>query len=249
MTADKEQARPRRRDFLQALLRTFSGQGSWNQRTLMGAGLTHALAPLLRRIHGDGTPALHESLARHSAVFNSHPYLAPIAVGALAREEAEGMDPDALLRFRAALQAPLGALGDQLIWVAWRPLCTVAAAIIFLAGAPPTVAVIAFLTVFNAVHLTLRIWGLRLGWKGGRQVGAQISRVASSGFPRYLGLGSQLFLGVLIPILVAHLPGVEAFWLPLAVASTVSVIAYLIPKSAGAIATAALFTAILIGFL
>ena len=113
--------RPRRRDFARALLRSFSIQGSWNHRTMTGPGMAFALSPLLARIHADDPGALHAALERHAGAFNAHPYLAPVAIGSLARLEYEQEETDTLLRFRAALRAPLGALGDETMWAGWRP--------------------------------------------------------------------------------------------------------------------------------
>ncbi|MDH3298700.1 MAG: PTS system mannose/fructose/sorbose family transporter subunit IID, partial [Gemmatimonadota bacterium] len=77
--------RPRRVDLLLAWWRTFSVQGSWNYRTMVAPGVTNALLPLLRRIHEGNPDRLESSVLRHLESFNTHPYLASLAVGALAR--------------------------------------------------------------------------------------------------------------------------------------------------------------------
>src|SRR5690606_32454688 len=66
----------------------FAIQGSWNYRTLIGTGFAFALLPLLRSRYRGDPARLRESLERHASLFNSHPYLAPVALGAVAQLEA-----------------------------------------------------------------------------------------------------------------------------------------------------------------
>ena len=58
-------------------VRTLAIQGSWNYELLVGNGVAFCVEPALRRLPGgvDG-PAYRASLARQSAYFNAHPYLA-----------------------------------------------------------------------------------------------------------------------------------------------------------------------------
>ena len=57
------------------------------------------------------------------------------------------MDPETRARFRTALQAPLGALGDQAIWAGWRPFCILVAGTLFLSGVPVVAATLVWKTV------------------------------------------------------------------------------------------------------
>lgn len=148
------------------LLRSFAVQGSWNYQTLIGTGLAFVLAPALRRVHRD-PERLREAMARHLELFNSHPYLAGVAAGALARLEAEGAPPETVARFKSALRGSLGSLGDRLVWLMWRPACVLLGLALFLAGLPWWAAVLAFLAAYNALHLWLRAWGLRTGLREG----------------------------------------------------------------------------------
>lgn len=155
------------------LARSFLIQAVWNYRTLQGTGVAFALLPVLRHVHGSG-PALSRALDRHAGHFNAHPYLACMALGSLARLEVDGAEPETIRRFRNALGGPLGALGDQLVWAAWLPLCTVIGVLLYWAGAAPPVAVITFLVLYNAGHLALRVWGFRLGWHTGSGLGGRL---------------------------------------------------------------------------
>ncbi|MXX78152.1 MAG: PTS system mannose/fructose/sorbose family transporter subunit IID [Gemmatimonadales bacterium] len=235
--------RPRRRDFARAVLRSFSIQGSWNDRTMTGPGLAHALAPLLARIHADDAAAFRQAVQRHSRAFNAHPYLAPVAIGALARLEFDGDDADTLARFRSALRAPLGALGDGVAWAGWRPFCTSAAAIAFVLGLDALFAASAFLVAYNAGHLALRIWGLRCGWKSGRTVASALKRVPLRRLERALVAANQVLIGVLAALLIGQLPGAGQLPWRDGGAVIVALMGYLAPRHISAVAMASLLSA------
>ena len=76
-------------------LRLLAIQGSWNYETLLGNGIGFCVEPALRLLPGgrDGE-AYRAALARQSQYFNAHPYLASVAVGALARVELEQLEPE-----------------------------------------------------------------------------------------------------------------------------------------------------------
>lgn len=162
---------PRLRDFVRSWWRTFAVQGSWNYDTWIGAGVAYSLVPLLRRVHAGDPVALRASLRRNLEPFNSHPYLAGLAIGAIARAERDGVEPDRLARFRTALTGPLGSLGDRAVWATWRPLCLLAAIAAHLIGLPAVWSAALFLVLYNAGHVALRIWAFRTGWRQGLAVG------------------------------------------------------------------------------
>jgi mannose/fructose/N-acetylgalactosamine-specific phosphotransferase system component IID len=159
------------------LLRGLAVQGSWNYHTLIGTGLAFVLVPALRRVYRDDPAALRQALGRHCELFNSHPYLAGVAAGAIARLEAEGSPPETVARFKAALRGSLGTLGDRLVWLMWRPMSVLLGLGLLLAGAPWWAGVLAFLLVFNALHLWLRVWGLHAGLREGLAIGSALRRV------------------------------------------------------------------------
>jgi mannose PTS system EIID component len=150
-------------------LRSFLIQGSWNPRDLLGTGVAWALGPWLRRADPGEEGA---ELARQGEPFNAHPFLAGLALGALVRMEEDGVPRDAQRRFREAVRGPLGALGDSLIWAGWLPSSLLLTGAALLLGLPPLLAVVLFLLLFNAVHLPLRVWAIRVGMRAGIGVGA-----------------------------------------------------------------------------
>jgi PTS system mannose-specific IID component len=159
------------------LLRAFTVQGSWNYNTLIGTGLAFILSPALKQVYGSDADALRAALGRHAELFNSHPYLAAVAAGAVARLEAEGTPADTVTRFKAAVRGSLGTLGDRLVWLMWRPMSVLLGMSLVLAGAAWWVGALAFLVVFNALHLWMRAWGLRIGLRDGLQIGATLRGV------------------------------------------------------------------------
>jgi mannose PTS system EIID component len=194
-------------DARRVLLRSFTVQGSFNYETLIGTGFAFTLTPLLRRVYRDDPDGLRDAIERHSRLFNSHPYFVTLAVGAVARLEAERTDPAIIERYKSALRGSLGSMGDQLVWQAWRPASALLAIVLLLLGAHWLVAAGAFLVVFNGLHLYLRQWGLRVGYSEGLKLG---QRLRDAPFTRWnlaaaragivlAGIASILALGSLGP--------------------------------------------------
>lgn len=203
-------------------LRSLTIQGSWNYHTMIGSGFAFALLPVLRRLRSGGD--LEESLQRHVEHFNAHPYLSGLALGAVARLEAEGRDPDLVSRFKVAIKGPLGGLGDNLVWAAWLPTTVLVGLVLWAVGASPTAAVLVFLGLYNAGHLGLRVWSFDVGLREGTEVAgrlrdAGLGRVAE----RVVRTGSValgLLAGVLL-VSIGSIGSVSGVWTALAVVAFV----------------------------
>ncbi|HEU5207960.1 MAG TPA: PTS system mannose/fructose/sorbose family transporter subunit IID [Longimicrobiales bacterium] len=182
------------------LLRSFSVQATWNYRTLMGAGFAYVMLPVLRELYGRDRDRLRDAIARHSGVFNCHPYLVGIAAGAVARLEADGADPRLIDRFKAAVRGSLGSLGDQLIWAGWRPVCALLALLLLLVGMPWWVVCGAFLIAYNAGHVAARIYSFRLGWAHGMGVAEKLRQPWVAEVQRRIATTGAFLLGVLVPL-------------------------------------------------
>lgn len=186
----------RRSDLWSAWIRTFSVQAGWNYRTLLGSGIAYALLPVLRRVHAGDPVALRKAVEDHLQAFNAHPYLASLAVGALARAERDRVDRETIGRFRRALSGPLGSLGDRIVWSRWRPFCVLSALSAWLGlGISPWTAVLFFLGLYNAGHLALRGWAFRAGWREGLGVAAALRDWAPDRWSRVLTPVNALLLG------------------------------------------------------
>jgi mannose PTS system EIID component len=174
------------------LLRCLAIQGAWNYEILNGNGIGFCVEPALRHLPGgvDGD-AYRAALARQCAYFNAHPYLASLAVGALARAELDQTPPDKLVRFRTALCGPLGSLGDRLVWAAWLPACSLVALLLFGLGAGPALVALGFLGLYNAGHLALRAWGLGAGWLHGLRLASALGANWLQRGPQYIARGGR----------------------------------------------------------
>ncbi|MEO8562624.1 MAG: PTS system mannose/fructose/sorbose family transporter subunit IID [bacterium] len=188
--------------------RLLAMQGSWNYETLIGNGIAFAIEPALRRlpggVHGD---AFKIAMTRESAYFNAHPYLASVAVGALARAELSGVPAERIERFRTALCGPLGSVGDRLVWAGWLPLSSLVALIAFGLGAGPLVVVLLFLVMYNTGHFGLRIWGLYVGWTRGLGVAGALGNPVLRQGPAYIARAAATVAGVAIPLAAARIVG------------------------------------------
>ncbi len=183
-------------------LRSLSIQGSWNYRTMQGAGLGFVLIPILRRLYAGEPEALDAAVGRHVGFFNCNPYLAAVAVAALARMESDGVTIEQIEKFKSALVSPLGSLGDRLVWARWRPLCAFLALLVFLAGAPWWIASASFLVLYNTIPLGLRVWGLRIGWRDGQEVGRTLMASRLRRLPDRLTIPLAIAGGAVVPPLV-----------------------------------------------
>ena len=196
------------RTWLAIYLRLFAIQGAWNYESLLGNGIGFCAEPALRRLPGgvDGA-AYRAALARESQYFNAHPYLAPLAVGALARAELDGEPPERIDRFRTALCGPLGSVGDRLVWAGWLPFCSLVALCAFGFGAGPVTVVVLFLGLYNAGHLALRAWALHTGWRHGLRVAHALANPVLRSGPVQITRAAAFAAGIALPIALGRVIG------------------------------------------
>jgi mannose PTS system EIID component len=205
------------------LLRSFAVQGSWNYRTLLGCGFAFALLPVLRTIYASRPEELQAAVQRHSSVFNSHPYLSPMALGAVTVLE-ETESPALVDRFKIAVRGSLGSLGDRVIWAGLRPACALLGISAVLVGLSWGLVVVGFLVVYNIGHLTTRIWAMRFGLRHGKRLGEQLRAVPLDRIQEMLqGIGS-FALGLSLPLVLAGRPVLtepNALWIAVGVPGAV----------------------------
>jgi len=194
--------------WLNIFTRMLAIQGSWNYENLIGNGIGFCVEPALRQLPGGPHgPAFKAAMARQGAYFNAHPYLAAVAVGALARAELSEVAPERIERFRTALCGPLGSVGDRLVWAGWLPFCSLTALVAFGVGARPVVIVTIFLVLYNAGHLALRAWGLRVGWTRGLAVAPALGNPVLRRGPAHMARAAAAAAGVALPLVAARLLG------------------------------------------
>ena len=185
-------------------LRSFTIQGSWNYRTMIGGGFAFAMLPVLRWVSGADSEALARGVTRHLEHFNAHPYMASLALGATARLELDERAPEEIQRFKLAVRGPLGSLGDTLIWMAWRPTATLVALAAAVAGAPPWLAVVVFLVLYNFGHLLLRSWGFMVGLRHATKVGERLGQAGLSRVAVRVSALGVLALGVVLGLIAGR---------------------------------------------
>jgi PTS system mannose-specific IID component len=195
-----------RRVAARVLLRSLFVQGSWNYETLIGSGFAFAIRPVLRYLHPSDDEAYHAAVDRHVGVFNSHPYFATVAVGAVARLEADGADPRMVERFKSALRGSLGSLGDQLVWSAWRPATLLLGLLLLIAGAPWWVAVLVFLVTYNVLNIGVRIWGWSIGTRSGMEVGKTLRETPIQPLAARIADAGAVLGGFVTVLALARLP-------------------------------------------
>ncbi|HXD21714.1 MAG TPA: PTS system mannose/fructose/sorbose family transporter subunit IID [Gemmatimonadaceae bacterium] len=189
-------------------LRLLAVQGAWNYETLMGNGVAFAVEPALRLLPG-GRDGEHyrAAMARQCGYFNANPYLAGLAVGALASAELSGEPTERIERFHTACCGPLGSVGDRLVWAGWLPACSLLALAAFGLGMRPAGVVLLFLGAYNLGTMALRYWGLRAGYREGLRVASALGVPLFRQGPAQVARVAALLAGIAIPLAVRGVLG------------------------------------------
>ncbi len=166
---------------------------------MLGVGMGYAAEPLLQTLRERDPERYRTATTRSALFFNCHPYLAGLALGALVRAEYEDVPSEQIVRLRAALCSPLGALGDQLFWAGLLPALLGASLAAIALGASWAV-VVAFLVMFNAIRLYVAHWTLQAGLAAGMKVGAAISASKLPRFVAWAGPAAGFAIGVAAPL-------------------------------------------------
>ena len=189
-------------------IRLLAVQGAWNYETLMGNGIAFAIEPALRLLPGGKNgDAYRAAMARQTGYFNANPYLAGIAVGALANAELSGQLPERIDRFHTACCGPLGSVGDRLVWAGWLPACSLLALAAFGLGMRPAGVVLLFLGSYNAGTMGLRYWGLSAGYRDGLGSASALGAPLLRKGPAQVSRVSALLAGIAIPLAVRGVVG------------------------------------------
>jgi len=164
--------------FIGIFWRSFFLQAHWNYSRMQGTGFLFCLLPAARRLYQDPRHRI-EFLKRHSRFFNAQPFCASLALGQVLRREMEalqnGSPEDAValedtVKCKDGLCGPLGLLGDQLFWQLLKPMAAALGMIaaFIMGGIGPKAALVGvgvFLLAFNPLHLWMRWWGLKAGYR------------------------------------------------------------------------------------
>jgi PTS system mannose-specific IID component len=185
-------------------LRLFTLQASWTDERLQGIGAAFAVEPLLRELSDASDERYRAALARSAGYFNTHPFFAGLALGAIARAERDGVEMRRVERLRSALKGPLGSLGDRLIWAGVLPLAS-AVGLVLTALGHPVAGIVALLVIFNVAHLALWLWGLPTGWRLGTAVAQSLQNLALQRALALFGPMAACAVGFALPVVGVHL--------------------------------------------
>ncbi len=222
----------RKRDLIKVLLRSFYIQGTWNSERLLGLGFCFCLIPVARRLF-DSKEELVEFLQRHLDFFNSHPYLATFALGAITNIEEQAIlkkweDKRPISVFKNRIIGPLGAIGDILFWQLIRPALGVFAIILlWFCGIWGS---IAYLLFYNAAHFWIRIKSLATGYSKGFDV---VRVLSLRGTQKYLKQLKYIFascLGIELVVLMDKILKEPASWKGLVVFLVSMITSYLLVR-------------------
>lgn len=197
-----------------SFMRSFLIQGSWNYHTMVGCGFAFAMLPGLRQLYGAEPEALEKALGRHVELFNAHPYLTGVALGASLRLEEDGATEETVRRFKLAVRGPLGSLGDALVWAAWLPTVSALALSVYWLGGSAAIVVVLFLSLYNLGHVGMRLWGFRAGFREGREVGRCLTRAGLTAWTERLKTAGTLLLGMLVGAVLAGDGGLAEAGIP-----------------------------------
>ena len=177
---------------VRALLRLLGVQSGWTYERMGGIGVAFASAPLLEA--GVAPERRAEAQARSAEFFNSHPWLAGLAVGAEARAESDGVAPAQIQRLRAALGGPLGALGDRVIWAGLIPILSGLALVGggLVGWVAPAVAVL----IATVVRLEVTRWALTRGLESGMRVATVLKDCTLSRISRPMAVAAAGAVGM-----------------------------------------------------
>lgn len=219
-------------DLIKVLLRSFYIQSTWNFERLLGLGFCFCLIPVARRLFND-KQELVNFLQRHLDFFNSHPYMATYALGAIANLEEQALvknweDKRPISVFKTRVIGPLGAIGDTLFWQLIRPALGVLGIVLLcLIGIWGT---IIYLLLYNFTHFFIRIKGLVDSFSKGFDIVRDLSLRGTQKYFRILKYTFTSFLGIELVIIMNKIVLRSSSWKGLLVFSISMIVSFLLVR-------------------
>ncbi len=159
------------------VLHLFLFQVGWNFERMLNLGFAYSLLPAIKKFYNSSRGRC-QVLKRHLEFFNTHPYLASPIVGMVIAEEEKiarksDVDIQEISQWKIKVMGPLGALGDTLFWVSFRPLFSLVGILVSIGlweSSLIWLGPIIFLIFYNIPHFYFRVlWFLR-GYHLGKDV-------------------------------------------------------------------------------
>jgi len=177
-------------------------QARWNQVGMQNQGFMYAIMPGLREIYDDDE-ALMKSAACHEEPFNTHPYLAPVIIGATLNMEENGVPKNRIATMKRSAMGILGSLGDPFFWAAAAPLASALAAL-FAVMFNPWAGLLVFFALYGYYELPVRSGGLFLGYRMGEKAVALVARRLSARRAGPIRALAAFAAGILLPVASAR---------------------------------------------
>ncbi len=204
-------ARIRKRDLFKVFVRSFFIQATWNSERLLGLGFCFCLIPIAKRLYKDKQKQI-AFLKRHIGFFNSHPYLANYALGAVSNIEEQALlknwdDNKPVEVFKNRVIGPLGAIGDTLFWQLLLPSMAILGVI--LSYLLDHWGALIFLILYNTVHIFIRSRGLINGFLKGFDVIRDLSLRGTKKYFKIFKASISVLLGAEIIYMIFRTHHVE----------------------------------------
>ncbi len=204
--------------FVRVFFRTLILQAVWNFKSLLSVGISFALVPVAKYLCKD-TQEQAKMLRRHLYFFNSQPYFASFALGAIARLEEERINgeiegTEKIDAFKNALIGPLGAVGDLYFWGTIKPasiLLGLAGALYLESLSGKLISILVMLIMFNVPHLQIRARGLWKGYQKGYDIYKSLKSEKFTRIRNTYYMVGALFLGMIISFLLITTVQVDYF--------------------------------------
>lgn len=202
-------------DIIKIFFRSFYIQSTWNAERLLGLGFCFCLIPVARRLFHRESDVI-DFLNRHLDFFNSHPYMATYALGAVAHIEQQAIlkdwkDKRPITVFKARIVGPLGAIGDTLFWQIVRPAFGVfAIALLFLVGIWGS---LAYLVLYNLPHFYVRIHGLLSSYNKGFDIVRDLSLRGAKKYIDGFKYFASVLLGIVAVIVIHRIADTAFSWI------------------------------------
>jgi len=184
-------------DLLRLYSRSFFVQAGWNYERMIAFGFTWILLPLVKKLY----PTKEERkrfIKRHLSTFNANPYLANYAVGAVAKLEEMGTSEEEISKFKNSLRGPLGALGDNLVWMNLRPALLILGMI--LASISGILGILVFWFLYNIHQVHLRARGFFKGYTLGLGVASDLRSSYYSRMIKWISRMGAVFWGIFLVV-------------------------------------------------
>lgn len=170
MTSKAEERHLEKSDIQRMFRRSLKTGWAWHYERQMHLGFEYMMAPILKKLYGEGTDEYKEALVRHLEFFNATHCLIPFVGGIVASMEeananSEDFDVSSISQVKTALMGPLSGVGDSIILGTLRVIATGIG--ISLAASGSWLGAVVFLLLFNIPRFLIRYFGAIKGYSVG----------------------------------------------------------------------------------